>query len=135
MHHPPARLPRYCPGSHSSGGGRGSLLLGCLLALTEAVLEATAQVAHVAHAPGAGGAPTDFLLAPLEHALLGAGVAARRAGGLLDVEADLVAASAGGVGLCVCLCAKGCVLQRQQSRGACKHVRGFVWMMLGDDVR
>jgi hypothetical protein len=80
------------------GNGR---LLNTPALRTLTVLEAAGQGLHVLHAPGAGGLAADLLLAPLESPLLGGRVATGRAGGLLDVEALVVAPTASRVRLCV----------------------------------
>jgi hypothetical protein len=73
------------------GSSRGNHL-GCLAALTEAILESARHVAEVAHATGACGASPLALDRPVEDALAGSRVAARRARLLLDMVRRLAAA-------------------------------------------
>ena len=76
------------------------LLLG-LCTFPEAVLEFSCHVLHVTHAASAGCASAFGLQCPVELAHLLAGVSARRAGRLLNVERNLATSSARGVRLIV----------------------------------
>ena len=82
--------------------GLSDLLL-CLGSLPESILKFASHGLHVTHTSSSGCAATLGLLSPVELSHLLAGVSARRASRLLDVERDLSATTAGRVRLIVSL--------------------------------
>ena len=82
-------------------------LLLCLSSLSESILESAGHGLHVTHASSSVSSATLSLLSPVELSHLLAGVSARRASRLLDVETDLTASTAGSVRLVVSLSERG----------------------------
>lgn len=78
-------------------------LLLCLSSFPESILESAGHGLHVTHTSSSVSSATLGLLSPVELSHLLAGVSARRASGLLDVETNLTASTAGSVRLVVSL--------------------------------